>query len=314
MNFKPSSAGTARDLREHTDLAGEVPFFGSEAEAQRFVWIGLEGVRSSLPPLVNYADFGGGQGTLATVVRDYLEAAGHRVTATVVDGNHIFLEQARQAGLSTMLANIEQCNITGLDLATMRLVNHYNNEQQQKAMLEAVYGSLKKGAPFISHIETGHPIICELHKSIAELLSLTDDSDIGYFWPTLDQYVDWLKAVGFESIQVAGNSPDIETSVEQALSAAWRRFNGYRVEQAVARGAASETEALLAQKKRFFAQAKALIHEAINRLDDADGIVKDQLLRMRVRMSYPIVVCRDKNSSPEEIVNGRLKISVVRLT
>lgn len=285
--FQPTAAGTVRDLRERTNLAQAIAFFGSRTEAQTFVDICLSRVLPALSETVQYVDFGGGQGVVANAMRDALSAAGRSPDVTVVDSNPRYLEDARALGLKTHLVNIEDCALDGMDLASMRLVNHYCAYDQQAAMLHSIHRALRRDGVFFSQIETGSEAICRLQTRISNALSREDRA--GYYWPTLDEYVALLEDAGFAEIAVIGESAPVEATINEGLAAAWRRFHGSKLESLAASGCVDEMQPLLAERAQFFKTAHGLVAEA---LDVPSGGAPSQAVPTKFELRYPIVYCR----------------------
>ncbi len=286
--FEPSAAGTVRDLREQTDLERAIAFFGSESEARSFARASLAHVLADLPQSVCYVDFGGGQGTLARVMEDALRAAGRRTHCTVIDSNARYLAAAKARGLQVRLANIETCAATDVDFATMRLVNHYCGYEQQARLLRSIHRALRPGAALVSQIETGEAVICRLQTRIANALST--EGRPGYCWPTLEEYLLLTSRAGFDAIRIIGESPPVNTSVDEALASAWRRFHGRRLEQLVNSGGADQAGRLLAERARFFRESRLMI--AAELADAQGGSAQQPAEQLRFRLQYPIVYCR----------------------
>src|SRR5207249_2513372 len=153
----------------------------------------------------------------------------------------------------------------------------------------AVARALKPGGILVSQIETGSKAICALHADIAAMLSR--EAATGYYWSTLDEYCELLQQAGFFDMEVAGESPAIEMTIDQGLATAWQRFNGAAFRQAVSSGRLDEVEALTAARGAFLQQARRRIAEAT--LTMANGNVDPTLQAMRsFRLTYPIVICR----------------------
>lgn len=275
--IRPSAAGTQRDIREGTDLARMLPFFGSLETARKFAEIGVAPVLSALPQRVAYVDFGGGQGVLAQAVRDFVNAAGRPCHATVVDANPRYLAQAAAAGIATVCANIEECDLRNIDLATLRLVLHYNARQQQAAILAGVAGSLARDGIAVTQIETGDPTVCALHTQIANLLSR--ESAPGYYWMTLEEYCELLRGAGFCDIAVVADDEPVDADVERALADAWQRFNGAAFRNAVLASQSAQVETMILERASFLRTAR-------------DLIAASPLTRRSFRLHYPIVTCR----------------------
>lgn len=285
--FLSSAAGTVRDLREQTDLEREIPFFGSQVEARRFVETCLAKALAELPGIVRYVDFGGGQGVLARAMSDALIAAGRQTSATVIDANANYLAGARARGLQVELANIESCTAADVDLATMRLVNHYCGYEQQALMLKRIEQSLLPGGVFVSQIETGSAAICRLQSQIANALST--EHCAGYHWPTLDEYITLARRAGFDEVCVMGESPPVDASINEALASAWRRFHGRQLQELASRGGIEEMDRVLAQRAEFFRESHALIAAGWGQARPGET---QPLALQEYRLRYPIVFCR----------------------
>ena len=292
--FRPTAAGTQRDIREQTDLARAMPFFGSAVAACRFVDIGIAPVLPALPNRVAYVDFGGGQGVLARAVRDFITAWGHACHATVVDANDHYLAQAA-AGISTVHANIEENDLRDINLATMRLVTHYNARDQQAAMLAAVARSLAADGILVSQIETGEPTICALHTQIANLLSR--ESAPGYHWATLEEYCALLRGSGFCDIVVAADDQGVELDIDLALAEAWQRFNGAALRNALLASDFDLAETMAQERDAFMRKAQELVAHwtETSRLERGGASSSPALRSFRLR--YPIVTCRRAEGS-----------------
>jgi hypothetical protein len=283
MSFRPIAAGALRDRREGTNLARDSSFFASAAEARRFVAVGIAPLVRTLPPRPRCADFGGGQGVLGLAIQEGLRAAGLDPEVTVVDANEAYLADARRAGLATLLENIQEHTTTDLDLATMRLVNQYNDRVQQAAMLAAVRQALRPGAPFVSQIETGTPLVCALHTAVAKLLARDRGGPTGYWWPTLPQYVRLLGRAGFSDVVVRAGAAVVDWPLHSALEYAWHRFNASRAAAGV-RSTAGWQEA----RARVLAQARDLIDRKVT----AAGRAGAELAGGVARLAYPVIVCQ----------------------
>jgi len=286
-DFRSSAAGTARDVREHTNLELEIPFFGSRVEAASFVAIALGRAIALLPQTVHYVDFGGGQGILAREMTDALIGAGRTAITTVVDANPSYLADARARGLQVALENIESCTMSDVDLATMRLVIHYCGPDQQASILQRIHRTLAPGGVFVSQIETGEEDVCRLQARIANALST--ESRFGYHWPTLSEYIEIARRAGFDEMDVIGESRAVDTSFNEALAAAWRRFHGRELRELASQERLIEMNQLLAQRARFFRESHALIAETFGNVPGVD--TQSQGLQ-KFRLHYPIVFCR----------------------
>ncbi|PPU04938.1 MULTISPECIES: methyltransferase domain-containing protein [Xanthomonas] len=285
--FQPTAAGTVRDLRERTNLAEAISFFASRQEAQTFAATALAHALPVLPQAVRYVDYGGGQGVLADAMRNALSAAGRECDVAVVDSNLRYLQDARALNLDTRLANIEECPLHDADLASMRLVNHYCGYNQQAAILRSIHAGLRPGGVFVSQIETGSDAICRLQTRISNALSQEGCS--GYYWPTLDEYVELAQAAGFVGIDVIGESAPVESTINEGLAAAWRRFNGRELQALVADDSAEQMQQLLARRALFFKMCHGLIAEELDAAT-SDASAGPALSKFKLR--YPVLYCR----------------------
>ena len=276
-----------RDLRERTNLAQAISFFGSHHEARRFADVCLARTLGDLPGETRCVDFGGGQGIVAQAMHDALLAAGRQPHVMVVDSNANYLADARARGLSVQLANIEACELADVDLATMRLVNHYCGYEQQGSMLANIHKALRPNGMFVSQIETGAAEICRLQGKISNALS--NESCSGYYWPTLTEYIALTEAVGFVETCVIGESPPIEATINEALATAWKRFHGRRLEDFAKEGRIDEMNELLAERAKFFKESRVLIAQE---LGEGTGSSPSSSAQGIFQLSYPIVYCR----------------------
>jgi SAM-dependent methyltransferase len=288
--IRPSAAGTQRDIREQTDLARALPFFGSVAAARKFVDVGIAPLLPVLPRRIAYVDFGGGQGVLARVVRDFIEARGYACHATVVDANPQYLAQAAAAGISTACANIEESDLRSIDLATMRLVMHYNARDQHAAILAAVTRSLAPDGILVTQIETGDPTICQLHTQIANLLSR--ESAPGYHWATLEEYCELLRGSGFCDVAVAADVQVVDADVELALADAWQRFNGTTFRSALRASEFGRAETMALERDAFVRKARQLVADFAGKSPPERGDASSSSALRSFRLHYPIVTCR----------------------
>lgn len=285
--FQPTAAGTLRDLRERTDLARAIAFFASRQEAQAFAATGLSHALPALPQDVRYVDYGGGQGVVADAMRSALLAAGRTCDVTVVDSNQRYLQDARALDLHTHLANIEDCPLRDVDMASMRLVNHYCGYDQQAAIMRGIHDGLRPGGVFVSQIETGSGAICRLQTAISNALS--QEGGDGYYWPTLDEYVALAQAAGFAEILVIGESTPVESTINEGLAAAWRRFHGSELQSLLAEDRAEDTRQLLAQRALFFKMCHGLIAAELD-ISAQAAPAKPALTKFELR--YPVLYCR----------------------
>jgi hypothetical protein len=292
MDFRPSAAGTVRDLREGTDLLTENPFFASEASAAHFIASSVDVIRDDLAPDIRYADFGGGQGSLTRSVRDHLLAKGFSVNATVVDSNKRYLQQAAEQGLEAVLANLESCDIPAQQLITMRLVNHYNNVDGQCAILRNAKRALAEHGFLISQIETTTEICCDLWNRVAAMADI-NFGDSRCHWVSERAYLAMLRDAGFKDISAPSATASFDTPVDLLLNVGWRRSNGVALRDAVAVDSTAEILAEQSRRRRFMREAHALLYSfLLENGNDAAGL-RIEGSRILLKTHYPIFICRN---------------------
>lgn len=290
--MKVSSVGSQNDIREGTNLLETVPFFRSREEVGLFITQGVLNILPSLPMRLRYIDFGGGQGFLTKHVRDALVMRGYEVTAIVADSNVQFLMEAQLAGLQVVPVNLEQSSFENADLITMRLVNHYNSAQTQRAIMSAAFSALNPGGYLISQIETGSPISCNLRNEIAEYLTGRDQHDTHYYWVSEVEYRSWLGEIGFVADDKQVASSVHESCVDSIVKLAWERMHGGVHAHARASSATSDDEVLKKLRAQSLVEVNKIVEAYWHRHgDDPEGLYRCGDVFM-LRASCPIIICR----------------------
>lgn len=218
--------GTLRDWNEAVDLERDVPFFASARDAEMFLRLALSTILTMLPLKVNYADFGGGQGLVASLMVDLLRSRGHEVDAVVVDANPNYLERAAARGLRVRERDLTSTGLRGLNLVSMRLVNHYNPLSVQTEILAEAQRALEPEGYFVAQIETGSAAGCGLRTEIANMPELAAARTKGCRWVALEDFECMLALAGFVEVRLVGFSLSSGEPLDVVLSDAWHRYHG----------------------------------------------------------------------------------------
>jgi SAM-dependent methyltransferase len=216
--------GTTKDLQNNVKMSQVLGgYFGDASIAKSFIEIGILPIQHELPQKIRIADFGGGEGLLLAIVRDYLIAQGFTVEAIVVDSNPEFIKECEKKNLQVELSDLRDCQLEGLDLVIMRAVLHYNALHNQVKILNAVKKSLAPSGKLVAQILTGSEINCRLRKEIISLTSLGEEIYNGYYISQHFEDLDYmLQNIGFDTVKKMGAAPCLRWSLENQ----WIRFNG----------------------------------------------------------------------------------------
>ncbi|KVL13220.1 class I SAM-dependent methyltransferase [Burkholderia ubonensis] len=264
--------GTRDDLSECIDLEADHPFFGSTAEADRFVDDAvLPNVAWGRDPL-RVADFGGGQGLLADRCARALRARGAVVRAGVVDANPTFAAFARARGLDVAESDIGCYEGEPVDIALMRLVLHYNPASAQRTILTNVCRHVSDDGLLVLQFETGDTAACELRNRIAALCAEWTGGG-ARFWANHLMMSDWLRDAGFGEVREVAET-SCESDVVALVRNAWRRQRSALSEAGVSEHA--------------FYRACTEIIFAFRRAGDSTALY-DKEGRLTLKTSYPIV-------------------------
>jgi len=288
--IKTQPVGIRADLEAKVDISKvHGGYFSSEENARQFIKAGITPIKKKLPQSVRYVDFGGGQGFLASAVRDYLLSHGKDVATTVADANNRFLDQTKALRISTLFCNLaEGFPLSELDLITMRAVNHYNDISMQLKILKNGYRCLKKGGYVVSQISTGNEGNCRLRSDIVNLDSLGRVmSSEKYYWTTEAEYVDMLKQAGFTKIIHAGYAPPCSWTPEEQ----WERFNGAKTTEALNKKDKKILREIESQKLKFLKDANDLIQDYITSYSEVKKDIEKKSDGSNViRYSYAIII------------------------
>lgn len=287
-NLQMASAGSRADVRAGVDIEQvQGGYFSARKNVEAFLEFGLSPVEKDLPEDVNYADLGGGSGVLAATVTDYLQAKGHKVRPVVVDANPMFLEKAKERGLRTLLCDLETCDLDGLNLVTMRAVNHYNTVDKQRVILGNVYRSLGEDGYLVSQISSGSAANCDLRSNLSNLESL--GRSVGgdqYHWLPLQEFIRLLENSGFSTNNFAGCAPPNSYGPEEQ----WERFHTKRTQEAAERGNEQELERIREQKNLFLQEANNLIRACYEKYGkEVSGVSVTTDSNGKIHYEYPII-------------------------
>jgi hypothetical protein len=131
--------GTQKDLKYQVDMSQVLGgYFGDVTIAQSFIEIGIIPILHQLPQKISMADFGGGQGGLLAIVRDYLVAQGFNVEAYVVDSNPEFLEACEKKNLKVEIPPIAVMPSTLSARPSTHLLT-----QMLSSSLSALFGTIR---------------------------------------------------------------------------------------------------------------------------------------------------------------------------
>jgi SAM-dependent methyltransferase len=291
------SPGARADLAVGQGLAQRAPFFGSVAAADRFVDLAVRPLLprwSRLSRRLDYADFGGGEGILATAVASALASARVPAEVTVIDENPVFLERARARGLNTITGSLQRLEGVAADLGTLRFVNHYNSIEGQREILRALCAATRPGGILICQIHTASAVVCELFGRIASLL---DRMIVGgeaaaaelRHWVTIDVFKGMLEEAGFKILEVIGQELGDEAQVETLLDEAWSRYCGSLLRSALISSDTSSAVRILEGRDRFLRTAQGYTENALSGLN-LDEVSRGLLAAGRVVASHPIVI------------------------
>jgi hypothetical protein len=272
--FVPNSNSVLKDLSRNIDLEKEHPFFESVRDAELFFAAGVEPYLHLMQKKISFADFGGGQGLLASAICNLLEDRDHLVSPIVVDANQVFLNSAKMKGLRTVLENIEDVRLPLQDIILMRLVNHYNSRNKQMEILKNVYDNLRPEGMFVMQLETGGIHSCKLRNEVSELLGNYCPNTSNY-WVSKDEVLCMLEKIGLAPLPSAREEPVFYIDVATLLRNAWDR----------SLGGGQDSE----QQSQFNRQAADIIIDHISSDNGEDSGVFEKDGLFYVRSIYPII-------------------------
>ena len=278
-NFIPKATGSQADVAAKVDVSTvHSGYFSKKENSDLFTEKGIRPILNNLPNSLKYVDFGGAHGHLASEVKYFLNQSGRSVNAMVIDGNERILSKARELGLSTLLGNLDEVQVCGLDLATMRAVLHYNSHEMQKQIMINIFNSLRTGGLLIHQYSSGNEENCRLRSAINNLPSLERGGNGDYRWITTAECSQLTASVGFKNCFITSSNPNSWTVSEQ-----WERFH---------KSSNLNADDLGKKRKIFFADASTLIEDFISSYGAVHLGVEKLPGDYRIHYEYPIIVSR----------------------
>lgn len=286
--FEASASGSKADIQSGVDISKvHGGYFSNLKNAQDFCDVGIAPIEKSLPVEMSYMDFGGGQGFLGRLVKEYLEGCGHTVTELIVDANPSYLDVASKTGLHTKMENLETGVFDAVDLITIRAVLHYNLPEAQLAILKNVRQSLREGGFFVHQLSAARSLANnELRSALVNIPSLGRDGSGSYNWISESDAMQLHLAAGFSNATVVGHA----SSGSWGPESQWTRFNE-NLEKAAT--TPEEIQTLLERKTLYISQANAMIEEYVQRYGNEEtGVEKLADGSYLVHYEYPIIVSK----------------------
>lgn len=280
---------TSADL-DHGVEMGKINdgYFSNPAMAQSFLEIAVAPLMEDLGSAVEYASFGGGEGYLPALVVQAIRESGREVDGLVVDANPDFLHLAQARGLRTQCGDLEEVVLSGLDLITMRSVNHYNAPDAQRRILERCLAALKPGGWCISQNLSGpSEAYCRLASDLSRIpeLGRVDEQQDRPHITSQAEFNGFMEDVGFANVRVAGLAPDIIIGPAYY----WARFNGKAHAEAVSRNDAASLEALREREQHYLRRANELIDAFLVAAAPGEaGLIKQAGSSYSMPLHFPI--------------------------
>lgn len=284
------SIGTNADKAATVDISQvHSGYFADSKNIDVFIGLGISPIADKLPKKLNYVDFGGGQGHLASGVKNYLESNGFSVNELVADANEDYLAIAKSKNLNVNLCNLENCNFPNTDLITMRAVLHYNSHDNQLVILKDVYNSLNTGGYFVHQNSSGNKENCELRSLIVNIDELGRAGAGSYHWVSEGEYKELLGKVGFVDVIHAGYATANSWGPDQQ----WERFNGKLTEKAKLDNDESLLVEIENRKEVYLTKANKLITEYVERYGGEHlGVKTESDGKVIIEYQYPIVIAK----------------------
>ncbi len=288
--FKASAIGSNADIQAGVDISKVVGgYFENPENTKGFCEVGIKPLEGQLPHEVRFVDFGGGDGFLASQVEMYLKNDGFVVDALVMDGNESYVEKAKQRGLATTICNLEECNIDGVNLATVRAVLHYNPPEKQLAIINNICRSLNEGGYFVHQVSSGSDANCKLRSAIVNIPELGRAGSGQYHWTSIDETLKIHNESGFSDTKLAGFAPGASWGPDEQ----WDRFNAKRSAAAKEAGDVVAVNEIEEVKKKYLEKANILIEDFLEKYGvEETGIEKLADGRYMVNYQYPIIVSK----------------------
>jgi len=263
-------------------------YFSSEKNASIFFDYGLSDTVNKLPDNVRFADFGGGEGFLAYMIKKLLEQRGKKVIATVVDANYKYLEEAKTYALNTLSDDIASCSLQDQDFIIMRSVNHYNSLEEQYKILKNCHRSLKSNAFIISQILSGTEQDCKLMSALLNHPLLGRAQTPNQFHVTSkNAFTSMLQETGFTKIQIAGYAP----SVNWGPHILWERYHKAEMDLAISNNDIHQAKEINAQKQLFLKDCVELITKHIKKYTKETHFFQDNNANFLIDLLFPIFRC-----------------------
>ncbi len=264
-------------------------YFADPINLEKFIELGIKPIIKFFPENISYVDFGGGQGHLASAVKKYLESDGYKVNAIVADANEDYLSKAKEKGLETKLANLEDNNFSNLDLVTMRAVLHYNNPSTQKIILKNIFNSLKKGGYLVNQTASGSKENCELRSSLVNIPELGRAGTGNYHWISEEEYSSLVNEIGFSSTILSGYAKANSWGPEDQ----WNRVNGEMTKIAEEKKDDKVLSEIEIRKNVYLEKAYKMIEEYSNKYGKEYLGIKDAGdNKVKIEYTYPVIVSR----------------------
>ena len=288
--MQTNSIGTNADTKAGVDISKvHGGYFADPVNLKKFIELGIDPIINSFSKDINYVDFGGGQGHLASAVKKYLEDEGYMGNAIVADANDGYLLKAKERGLETKLCNLEDKNFSNLDLATMRAVLHYNTPTNQKLILESIFKSLKNGGYLVHQNSSGNKENCELRSALVNIQELGRAGAGNYHWVSEEEYLLLVREVGFSNTVTNGYAKANSWGPEEQ----WDRFNSEITRQAVEGNNKKALSDIEIRKKAYLAKAYKMIKEYSDKYGKEYLGIKDiDNGKLVIEYLYPIIVSK----------------------
>jgi SAM-dependent methyltransferase len=288
--MKTNSIGTNADISAGVDISKvHGNYFADPKNIERFIDLGIKPIIKDFPKKMNYVDFGGGQGHLTILVKEYLEKNSFNVSATVADANENYLLTAKEKSLDTRLCNLEDAPFSNTDLITMRAVLHYNVPDNQKLILKNVFNALKIGGYFVHQNSSGNKENCELRSALVNIPELGRAGAGDYHWISEQEYRFLIEGAGFSTTTIVGYAQPNSWGPDEQ----WDRFNDKITKIATENKDEETLRDIETRKKIYLDKAYAMIREYSEKYGKEYLGAKDlDDGKIVIEYLYPIIVSR----------------------
>lgn len=289
MSHQPTAIGTQADIQSGVKISQvHGGYFSRKDNLKMFCEISLNDIWRNLFPSIKYADFGAGEGDLASFVANYLKEKGVSVNSIAVDGNENYLQIAKKKGLETALCNLENCQLDGLNLITMRAVNHYNPIDKQIEILRSAFNSLNKEGYLISQVSSGSEANCRLRSDIVNIPELGRAGSGNYHWTSIEEYSKLLSKAGFVEVEYLGNAPSNSWGPEEQ----WERFNKKSQDMAKINGDKQLEKNLSKRREEYLNKTSNLLKSYLDKYSLEELGVSKTSDSFIITYLYPIIRAR----------------------